>query len=228
MRREKMNQFLRTSLMRVGYHGKALSERKLDGIHNYLSLGIWARSIGGTLPKNMFNRFELHQMMIDMVTGEKPLYLEFGVHEGKSFRFWCEKLDTPGARFVGFDSFEGLPEDWNEHAKKGYFAVDGVPVIDDERASLQVGWFQDTLPKFDLPEYDQLVVNIDSDLYSSAVFVLEHLEDVLVPGVIIYFDELHDREHELRAFQQFLERTGKKVEILGVSSGGVQWVFKFV
>ena len=77
--------------------GQVDVERRLDGVHNYISLGIFARSIGGQLPKNMFNRFELHQMMIDMVTGDQPLYLEFGVHEGKSFRFWCEKLPTPGA-----------------------------------------------------------------------------------------------------------------------------------
>jgi hypothetical protein len=53
-----------------------------------------------------------------------------------------------------------------------------------------VGWFDQTVPAFDMPPHDQLIVNIDSDLYSSAVVVLTKLEPFLVPSTLIYFDDL--------------------------------------
>jgi hypothetical protein len=47
------------------------------------------------------------------VIGNVPLlYLEFGVFQGRSIGRMAERFPHPAARFVGFDSFEGLPEDW--------------------------------------------------------------------------------------------------------------------
>jgi hypothetical protein len=162
------------------------------------------------------------------VKGSSPLYLEFGVYEGESLSWWSNNLKAPGAKLVGFDSFEGLPEDWGPATKKGHFDTQGrIPSIPDERVSFVVGWFDDTLPTYVLPPHDQLVVNVDADLYSSAALVLRTLEDQLVPGTLIYFDEFHDMEHELRAFREHLEATGKSVRPIAMADGGKQWLFEY-
>lgn len=42
------------------------------------------------------------------------LFLEFGVLDGDSIRHWAGLNANPGSRFVGFDSFEGIPAAWRE------------------------------------------------------------------------------------------------------------------
>src|SRR5689334_11269923 len=39
-------------------------------------------------------------------------YLEFGVADGHSFRWFVQQNANPGSRFYGFDTFTGLPEDF--------------------------------------------------------------------------------------------------------------------
>src|SRR6266545_4942707 len=75
-------------------------------------------------------------------------YLEFGVYEGVSIRYFAERHRDPESRFVGFDTFSGLPENWREFGP-GHFDVNGrVPSIKDSRVSFVPGLFQDTLPTF--------------------------------------------------------------------------------
>ena len=76
-------------------------------------------------------------------------YLEFGVYEGDSISWWLGADQHPASRFVGFDSFVGLPEDWLPDIRKGHFTTGGQPpAIRDPRCSFNVGWFRDTLPEF--------------------------------------------------------------------------------
>src|ERR1700722_6594943 len=62
-------------------------------------------------------------------------YMEFGVFEGDSMARIAERFSHPQARFFGFDSFEGLPEDWVlpwGTVKRSTFATDGNrPVVTD-------------------------------------------------------------------------------------------------
>jgi hypothetical protein len=222
--RERYVHGVRAALLHAGFRIGHKLERRLLTIHNHLDTGAWVRTVADGMPTHFHRREELFETALPRVTGSRPLYLEFGVWQGESLRWWSKHLTAPAARFVGFDSFEGLPERWNQFVGAGAFALDNVPQFDDERISLQVGWFSETLPTFEVPEHDQLIVNIDSDLYSSAVEVLSRLEDYLVPGTLIYFDEFADRDHELRAFREFLVRTGKDVEPLGYAAGQ-HWLF---
>src|SRR5258706_8876352 len=53
------------------------------------------------------------------------LILEFGVWRGHSSRFFAERL-SGDERLYGFDSFEGLQEDWAGNDRpKGYFSLGG-------------------------------------------------------------------------------------------------------
>jgi Methyltransferase domain len=136
------------------------------------------------------------------------LALEFGVYSGTTLAI-IAKLRDGGV--YGFDSFEGLPEDWRSTFEAGTFAVDQLPQV--PGAELVVGWFDDTLPGF-LAEHEGPVsfLHVDGDLYSSARTVLDLCGPRLVAGSIVIFDEYFNfpgwEQHEHRAWEEYVERTG--------------------
>jgi O-methyltransferase len=94
-------------------------------------------------------------------------YLEFGVFQGESINFWRTINLSEDSRFYGFDSFEGLPENWRESQKKGAFNADGnIPKIDDQRVSFIKGWFDKTVEEFAarFRPKNRLVIHLDADL----------------------------------------------------------------
>jgi hypothetical protein len=218
----------RIAIMRAGLRAGGRLQRRTETLDRFATMGAWVGTFDNRLPQHWHDRYDLFREGLRHVHGDSPLYLEFGVYKGDTLTWWCDNLPCAGARFVGFDSFEGLPEDWHTHVRAGTFALDTIPEPPDERASYVVGWFDETLPDFEVPSHDQLIVNIDSNLYSSAVVVLTALEPLLVPGTLIYFDELGDVNHELRAWREFLDRTSLKFEALGMSNGGINWLFRVV
>ena len=129
-------------------------------------------------------------------------YLEFGVATGASFRWWAEHNTNDASRFVGFDTFRGLPEKWGTFPQ-GAFSTDGTaPDIGDSRCSFRVGLFHETLPSFmqSFPFDDaRTVIHMDADLYGSTVFVLVTLAPRLKAGDILIFDEFADVMNEFRA-----------------------------
>ena len=71
--------------------------------------------------------------------------LEFGVYRGGTINLLADKFKNQ--TLYGFDSFEGLPEDWNmnDHPEKGYiekerFALDSLPEVLNN-VELIKGWF---------------------------------------------------------------------------------------
>lgn len=121
---------------------------------------------------------------------------------------------------------EGLPEDWRPEIASGHFQTGKPPRIDDSRVSFRIGWFDETLPRFAVPDHDQIVINVDSDLYSSASTVLRWAEPYLRPGTLIYFDEFWDRDHEMRAFNEFRARSSRQFKPLAIAHGGEHWLFE--
>jgi len=116
---------------------------------------------------------------------------------------WAAMNVNANSRFFGFDSFEGLPSDWNALHRKGAFGTGGrIPDIRDRRVEVVKGWFHKSLPAFlaDFKDSRQLVVHIDSDLYASALCVLTTLDRWLIPGSIVIFDEFRDLLNEFAAW----------------------------
>jgi hypothetical protein len=218
---------VRRTLMRTG---RKLTDKQLANLRSVLSYLEIGHSIlpppTGTPAKRVETDFDLFELALSRVRGARPLYLEFGVFEGRSLRWWSDHLLQPGARFVGFDSFKGLPEDWRPGLGTGHFATGSPPDLEDPRVSFQVGWFDETVPAFEPPEHDQLIINVDSDLYSSAVTVLTWAEPHLRPGTLLYFDEFPDRDHEMRAFTELTRRSKLTFVPLGFARGGIHWLFE--
>jgi hypothetical protein len=77
-----------------------------------------------------------------------------------------------------------------------------------------------------VPKHGQLVINLDADLYSSTRTVLTALEPHIVEGTLLYFDELNDSRNELRALEEFLERSGRQLEVLAASHCYSHWLFR--
>jgi len=133
-------------------------------------------------------------------------FLEFGVYKGHSIRFWSQMNRDPQSRFIGFDSFVGMPENWTKKVPKGFFYAGGeVPQVDDERVSFVKGWFQTTLPDFvnAFNPRSRLLVHNDSDLYSSTLFTLADVNTLLVPGSVVILDDFSHATHVFRAFADY-------------------------
>ena len=135
-------------------------------------------------------------------------WAELGVETGRSAYFLSQYLPANG-RFFLFDSFQGLPENWalsqQSISPKGKFACE-VPVFKDERLVVVPGWFEDTLPHAEMSGPLGLI-HIDSDLYSSCKTALERLDEQIVPGTVILFDEFWGypnwREGEYKALTEW-------------------------
>lgn len=150
--------------------------------------------------------------------------LEFGVAGGNSIR----KIATlAGDRPVhGFDSFEGLPEDWSGAlAKKGQFSqgkkLPKVPA----NVTLHPGWFDDTLPPFIAGNNEPLsLLHVDCDLYSGTKTILKETGHLIRPGTIVLFDEYFNypswRQHEYKAWQEFVAENGVKYTYIAVMAQG--------
>ena len=136
-------------------------------------------------------------------------FCEFGVYKGETLRFIG---DIAGAdRAVhGFDSFEGLPAGWSGHdMEKGTFDVGGrLPKVR-SNTRLHKGLFNDTIPPFKASTTEPIAfMHVDCDIYTSTATILSLLGDRIQPGTIIVFDEYFNypswRDHEFKAFQEFI------------------------
>jgi predicted O-methyltransferase YrrM len=170
--------------------------------------------------RNLVGRAALLEYALSQCAVE-GLVLEFGVYTGASLRWIADRCPGP---VHGFDSFEGLPEDWTHVQKKGRFSLQGeLPEIGAANAVLHKGWFAETLPAF-LAANQGVVrfAHIDCDIYSSTKTVLELLMPRIVSGSVLVFDEYLNypgwEKHEYRAFQEIIAATGRRYEYIGFAS----------
>lgn len=179
------------------------------------------------LERNHHLKESLNQINIE---GE---ILEFGVFKGNSINIIADLIKNQTIH--GFDSFQGLPEDWpifhrdklnpqNIKHKKGYFAVDKLPDVK-ENVILWKGWFENTIPKY-LEQYQPKQIaflHVDGDLYSSAKTNLFKLEKYIVKDTIICFDEFYPfgrkpydtwEEGEYKALKEWTTQFNREFEVI--------------
>ncbi len=161
-------------------------------------------------------------------TFDDGLICEFGVATGKTVNFIANLL--PQLTVHGFDSFEGLPEDWRDGYPKGTFKREALPQVR-SNVELHRGWFRDTLPGF-LREHPGRAsfLHIDCDLYSSTADIFGLMESRIAPGTVMVFDEYFNfpgwRVSEYKAFMEFIKKTGYGFEYLGYCVAGEQVAVK--
>ena len=217
--RASMKQRFKQGLTVVGARMSAPGLHQLQMIVNYMKLGRWMAKHDFEIERRVPNREVVFAAVAKRVRDMRVAYLEFGVHRGASLRYWSDALKNPHARLYGFDSFEGLPEDFDVDGPyvKGTFDVKGVmPTIDDPRVEFVKGWFEDTVPAFQVPEHEVLVIVLDADLYSSTDLALRQLRPFITIGTYIYFDDLSRPEHEPAAFARFMSDSGYRFRLVSV------------
>jgi len=161
------------------------------------------------------NLLEAGMRMAAVRTG--GLVLEFGVFSGRTLNHIASLTEEV---VYGFDSFEGLPEDWRPDIRQGTFRRGTLPEMS-TNVELVVGWFENTLPQFVAAHPDPVsLLHIDCDLYSSTKTVFHHLSKNIVNGTVIVFDEYFNyvgwRNHEYKAFQEFIVASGFSYRYIGV------------
>ena len=148
----------------------------------------------------------------------KGSVMEFGVRHANSTRQLAALSEQ---QVHGFDSFEGIPEDWHDEGKGSYSTRGVIPKVP-SNIHLHAGWFDATLPTFLEANAEQArLINIDCDIYSSTKTVLDLLAPRIVKGTVIIFDEYignqHWREDEYKAFQEAVTAYGWQYEYLAFS-----------
>ena len=186
--------------------------------HPYIRSFSWAFSLP-YLPELHFNKFYFFDAVIKKSIISKPFY-EFGVWRAVSFKYLL-KIFKKG---YGFDTFTGLPEDWdvgNGIEKAGSYSNDGnVPKI--KGGEFIVGKFEDTLPIF-FSESRPIasVINFDADLYSSTICALNFSRQVIDKDTILIFDEFIINESweqdEFRALNEFCSVNNFSYEVIALS-----------
>jgi hypothetical protein len=139
------------------------------------------------------------------------LIVEFGVFRGESIRFFASLTEEV---IYGFDSFEGLREDWKGWAaRKGTFDMKGAVPPVPANVALVKGWFEETLPGF-LREHREpfSFVHVDCDTYEATSTIFALAMDRFLPGTVVVFDEYFGyrgwREGEWKAWREFASSRG--------------------
>lgn len=176
--------------------------------------------------KHLFYRRTFDFLTDNRVHGD---YHEYGCHRCRTFRMALTEARRHGLDKMGFhafDSFEGLPdptsdtsvEIWkrgalttSEEAFRGM--VDEHGIYADNVKTIK-GYYSDSLTKDLQKQYLESgrkvsLVNIDCDLYESAVPVFNFLDPLLQEGTVIYIDD------------QFAGYKGNPLK--GVSKAFLEW-----
>ena len=138
------------------------------------------------------NSYALNKAMENHSSQKNSFFVEFGVFRGFSINAFAKLLKPK--KIYGFDSFEGLKEDWvGTDVVKGEFNLAGnIPKLDSNVVPIK-GWVQDTVEIF-LKEYKPSIVfaHMDLDTYESTFYTLKKIKPFLSKGSILLFDELYN------------------------------------
>jgi hypothetical protein len=151
-----------------------------------------------------------HALNRALETDVKGVFIELGVHAGRSINQYAKLLKPHAECIHGFDSFEGLKEDWGGTTLlRGHFDLAGKLPKVYENVYLYKGWIQDSLPEFIKTKNLDAIkfLSLDLDTYESTRDALEILKPYIVKNTIIMFDEIYNipgwEDGEYKALGEF-------------------------
>lgn len=165
---------------------------------------------------------------------------ECGVYRGRALRAMAliaDEMNCP-VRFLGLDSFEGLPDLAAEdvaiapagarYLREVMFADtterEVLAYLEDinraDRITLVRGFFADTLPRLD--EHMYTFVNIDCDLYEGHLQCLEYFYPRMLKGGVMFIDDYYSNIYPMGrlATDAFLANKPEKLVSLSFGSDG--------
>jgi len=182
--------------------------------HPYVRSFAWAFDLP-KLPDLYFHRWALFDRMVELSRKERPFY-EYGVWRGEAFQYLIKTFK----KGYGFDTFEGIPEDWHDTKSGSYSSGGNIPQI--KGGEFIVGKFEDTLPGFFAePRPMASVINFDADLYSSTICALNFSKPVIDQHTILIFDEFimnkNWEKDEYKALNEFCFNNNCTYEVMAIS-----------
>ncbi len=179
----------------------------------------WARS-----QSKAITWFGTNTGLLNWTLGQIPSNLpvaspivECGVYHGFSLNLIAAGTQRP---IHGFDSFQGLPEDWKPGEPAGSYSTEGRLPACAAHVQLHQGWFEDSLPGFAAKLTEPIaLLHVDCDLYSSTRTVLGNLGPKLTTGSLLVFDDFLSyagyEQYEFRAAQEYFASTHQQFELVG-------------
>lgn len=162
------------------------------------------------------DQFAVIRSKKDEIGSTGDTILDFGVYKGGSTRALAATF--PHHAIHGFDSFEGLPEDWNHALKSAFSDVAGQIPQAPDNVTFHKGWFDDTAPIWAAEHFGAKIalLRVDCDIYSSTKTIFDTIGPMIGSGSWICFDELIGyygwQGHEHKAFEEWLESRGLRAE----------------
>jgi len=166
---------------------------------------------------------------------------QFGVYTGGSMKVMARVLPA-FRRMWGFDSFQGVPAEdsnadlghrtwrkggWSSADALGTYNLDALmrrvgASINNPRAVLVPGFFNDSLPKMDLDALcPPFLVDVDSDLYISAMQALKWVFEsgLACPGMLLRYDDWIGGNEQISTPVEGSEKLNQNINFLGFRTG---------
>ena len=154
------------------------------------------------------------------------LFVELGTGKGRTTNFIAAL--NPHKILYTFDSYLGHLADWDKGDKimtKDFFAWPENEKLPQFLLNvvLTKGWFADTLSDFAKQQEKPIAfLHVDCEIYESTSQALIILGPKIADGTVFLFDEFYNypnfRNHEYKAFQEFLNDYGFKAEYLAYNA----------
>lgn len=183
--------------------------------------------------KTYSGRKKLWKYLISLNSKQEQFkVIEFGVAHGDSTRWWLKNVKNPNFRYIGFDTFSGLPNNW---VRNGYVYLDvnsfnnnGIPPIKniDNRAEFIVGNVLDKSQEISTAMQGDInkIILFDMDLYEPSKFAFAEILQLLNSGDIIYFDQAFDSSNERLILREFILSNVGNWSYIGSTSIAVAFI----
>lgn len=197
MKLQLLDKFLSSALLEQFLYYRYRARQKQWTVFEVLHHGAVQRSaeyIQRYLPETLLfpSREHLWKYAVTLLS-ENTRVIELGVYKGYSINRIAAYSIGKGIDVWGFDTFEGLTENWfGTRFHGGAYSNSGVVPKTHKNVVIQQGCISETLPLF-LKSNDRSIslIHMDLDTSETTSRALEELSEVITRSAYIIFDQYH-------------------------------------